>query len=327
MAHLKKILPTCARICLFVLVVGSMLACSTASMILIGTPTTNPATFEAATSEMETAIAEDELATAEAIASQKASQEAEATRIVLATENAKATAGAQATATTLGTATAIARKTQQVLGALATTTAYYQAKQTSTASALAEATIQAQPMFEKIQSLYSSHYIKSTAGVFHALPDFDESWAQMDWYRIWPTGFESKDFVIQTHLTWESASSIANWFSSGCGFTFGTKDSENYFIIFMLMDGNISLNRVQNGGGMHLGSAYYGKPDLPKGEADILLIVDKNQVLFFVNDRLVLRQQQSSIPRGELAMTLLSGTNQDFGTRCQMNNTQLWELD
>jgi hypothetical protein len=87
------------------------------------------------------------------------------------------------------------------------------------------------------------------------------------------------------------------------------------------------LNRVQNGGGAHLGNAYYGKPDLPKGEADITLIVDKNQVLFFVDDRLVFRQQQSSIPKGELAMTLLSGTNQDFGTRCQMTNTQLWELE
>ena len=322
MADQKKSLPTCARLCLLFLLVGNMLACAIASTVLVGTPTPNPATFEAATAEMETAAAEDELASAEVIAS----QEAEATRVVLATENARATRVAQATATALGTATFIARQTQQVVGARATTTAYYQAKQTATAGAFAEATVKAQPMYEKIKSLYSSHYVTSTEGVFYALPDFDESWAQMDWYRWWPTGYEPKDFVIQTHLTWESASNYANWFNSGCGFAFGEKDRDNHYMIFMLMDGNISLRHIRNGNLMNLGSGYYGKPDLPKGEADITLIKDKNQVLFFVDDRLVFRQQESSIPKGNLSTTLLSGTNKDFGTRCQMTDTQLWEL-
>jgi len=322
MADQKISLSTCARLCLLFLLVGSTLACASASTVLRGTPTTDPATFEAETAEMETVAAEDELATAEFVAS----QEAEATRAVLATENARATNVARVTATALGTVTLIARQTQHVVGARATTTAYYQARQTATAGALAEATVNAQPMYEKIKSLYSSHYVKSTEGVFHALPDFDESWAQMDWYRWWPTGYEPKEFVIQTHLTWESASNFANWFSSGCGFIFGEEDRDNHYAIFMLMDGNISLERIRNGNIMNLGKGYYGKPDLPKGEADITLIINKNQVLFLVDDKLVFRQQQSSIPKGNLSSTLLSGTNKDFGTRCQMTDSQLWEL-
>jgi hypothetical protein len=319
----KISLPTCARLCLLFLLVGSTLACATASTVLIGTPTTDPAIFEAATDEMETAAAEDELATTEFVAS----QEAGATRVAQATGNARATGVAQETDIALGTATFFARQTQQVVGARATTTAYYHARQTATAGAFAEATVNAQPLYDKIKSLYSSHYVKSTAGVFHALPDFDESWAQMDWYRWWPTGYEPKDFVVQTHLTWESASNYANWFSSGCGFIFGEEDRDNHYAIFMLMDGNISLERVRNGNIVNLGKGYYGKPDLPKGEADITLVINKNQVLFFVDDRLVFRQQEPSISKGNLSTTLLSGTNKDFGTRCQMTDSQLWELE
>jgi hypothetical protein len=323
MVDQKISLPTCARLCLLFLVVGSTLACATASTVLKGTPTTDPALFQAATDEMETAAAEDELATAEFVAS----QEAAATRVAQATENARASSLARETDIALGTATFIARQTQQVVGARATTTAYYQARQSATAGAFAEATVNAQSMYDKVKSLYSSHYVKSTAGVFHALPDFDESWAQMDWYRWWPTGYEPKDFVIQTHLTWESASNYANWFSSGCGFIFGEEDRDNHYAIFMLMDGYISLERIRNGNIVNLGKGYYGKPDLPKGEADITLVINKNQVLFFVGDRLVFRQQEPSISKGNLSTTLLSGTNKDFGTRCQMTDSQLWELN
>lgn len=326
MANIKKFLPVSAQVCLLFVWIGSSLACATASNVLIGIPTTNPATFEAATTEMQTAVAEDQQATADVLASIKASQEAETTELTQAAEKAQSTSRAQATATALGTATSIARKTEQVLDALATSTAYYQAKQTATAMALVEGTAQAQPMYEEIKSLFENHTIKSTEGTFHALPDFDESWAQMDWYRWWPTGFEPKDFVLKTHLTWESASNTANWFNSGCGFVFGEEDRNNHFVIFMLMDGNISLGRIRNGNMMNLGRSYYGRPDLPKGEADIRLIVDKSLVLFYVDDRVAFRQQLTSIPKGGLSVTLLSGTNKDFGTRCQMTGSQLWEL-
>ena len=41
----------------------------------------------------------------------------------------------------------------------------------------------------------------------------------------------------------------------------------------------------------------------------------------------MLYRQDMSLEEGELSLTLLSGTNKDYGTRCEMTNIELWELD
>jgi len=33
-----------------------------------------------------------------------------------------------------------------------------------------------------------------------------------------------------------------------------------------------------------------------------------------------------ALDSGDLAFILMSGTNKDYGTRCQMKNTDLWDL-
>jgi hypothetical protein len=195
--------------------------------------------------------------------------------------------------------------------------------------AQASATAQAQSMFAIVEGLVEDGHLSRSAGVYHRLPDFDESWAQINYYNIWWTGLSPSDFVIKADVAWDSASSKANWWNSGCGFVFRVNDEGDHYISFFAMDGNVRLFRSLGGKLASIGTSYYGKVDVPKGNAKIMLVVDGGSINFFVNDKRVQNRQDyyEDLSSGRLAYTLVSGTNTGFGTRCQMTNVELWELE
>ena len=181
-------------------------------------------------------------------------------------------------------------------------------------------------MATRIQELYDQGYLDTVDGTYHALPNFDESWAQIDWYQWWRTGYSPSNFVIRVDASWQSASDKANWWYSGCGFVFREDHGESYYYAFLSLDGYVSMMRLVDGNYANLGRSYYGPVDVPEGSAELVLVANGDWLLFFVNQELVHRRQDSRLTSGDLAMTLSSGTNEGFGTRCQMENVDLWVL-
>ena len=61
-------------------------------------------------------------------------------------------------------------------------------------------------------------------------------------------------------------------------------------------------------------------------EADFALIVKGAYAYVLVNEEVVgeYTLAQSKVLRGRLGLSLLSGTNKDYGTRCEMTNLHLW---
>ncbi len=57
-----------------------------------------------------------------------------------------------------------------------------------------------------------------------------------------------------------------------------------------------------------------------------MLVVDDKKIYFYVNDKLVTTAYDNSLNDGNIALTLLSGTNKDYGTRCKMTNIDLFLL-
>lgn len=231
---------------------------------------------------------------------------AAAEKAAKATEDAKAAATAEAAA---------AKSTEQAAQMLA-----------RTATAEGKATAQASDMVSLIEKLQSDGVLTSTGGNYYPMEDFKESWAQLNWYQWWNTGFQPADFVIRTHTAWESASKTANWFAAGCGFVFRAKDVDNHYMIFLALDGNVYWRGYVGGKYREFGKAYAGKIDHLKGEADIVMVVQGDRVVYYVNGNKVFDKKNSELVEGELGLTLNSGTNKDFGTRCEMTNLELWEL-
>lgn len=73
-----------------------------------------------------------------------------------------------------------------------------------------------------------------------------------------------------------------------------------------------------------------GVVDIPEGSAELILLVNGDKIYFFVNGEEVYNSSDAlltgALDSGDLTFILMSGTNKDFGTRCQMKNTDLWDL-
>jgi hypothetical protein len=181
-------------------------------------------------------------------------------------------------------------------------------------------------MFDRIKELYDQGYLNSTAGVYRPIRDFDESWAQLNWYQWTPTGLSPTDFVVRADLAWESASETADWWISGCGFVFRLNEKDDHYLAFLGLDGRLHLYRNLNEVTGELASPYFGRLDVPRGEASMEIIAEGNWFTFFVNGERLHSRQDASLPEGEFALTLVSGTNKDYGIHCRMTNIGLWEL-
>jgi hypothetical protein len=195
------------------------------------------------------------------------------------------------------------------------------------AEAAAQATQQAQDMLAVVERLADDGVLTGTAGAYYSLPDFDQSEAQLDYYFPYPTGRSAADFVVRADAAWESASTTANWWNSGCGFIFRINGRGDHYAVYLGLDGQAYLFKSINNIFTNMGSSYYGKVDVPAGEAALMLAAQGATITFFVNGEQVHQRTDASLRSGLLAYTLVSGTNKDFGTRCQMTDVELWILE
>ena len=271
----------------------------------------------------------DYKATQDKAASTKATEDARRK----ATSDAQSTVAAQKTATQDSAATATAEQQAKMDAQMATVAARNTADaawmatvKAGTAQVEAQSTQQAASMLERLKQLQRDGLISSTEGTYNARPDFDQSWAQLGWYQWWRTGFKLEDFVIRAHAYWESASNIADWYSSGCGFVYVETGAENHYASFLGLDGRVHNYRYKGNKFTEMQGGYVGNVDHMKGDAQIMLVVANNRSTFFVNDRKISSFEDQNLGPGDLGLTLNSGTNKGFGTRCRMINIELWIL-
>ena len=178
------------------------------------------------------------------------------------------------------------------------------------------------------QDYFDQGYISSVDGKFVEYDDFKEEWAQLGWYRTWRLNQTARNFYLSAHFKWTSAYRSAD--ISGCGFAFAIQeDGEKYSVfldrskVYFVVTNEYYKPFSPTRG---TGRVNYGNPFDQPVEADFTLIVEGAYAYVLVDDELVgeYTLSQSKNLRGELGLTLLSGTNKDFGTRCEMTNIHVW---
>jgi hypothetical protein len=201
------------------------------------------------------------------------------------------------------------------------------AEATATPAVDSAATQQATAMMGVVQQLFDEGIIGSMEGEYYRLDDFEESWAQIGYYQWWKTGQTAENFVLSTDIAWESASDRANWPEAGCGIVFSEDGASDHHLAYLSLDGYGKLAQISKGQWKTLASQRYGNLSIPNGNAKIMLVVDDQKINFYVNGQRVANAYDGSLNAGNIALTLLSGTNKDFGTRCQMSNIDLFILE
>lgn len=184
--------------------------------------------------------------------------------------------------------------------------------------------------FAEVQSFYDEGSLPSVDGEYMELDPFKEEWAQINWYRWWwfDETLIANTFVWSGHFSWESASATPN--TSGCGFVFDV-DTEGGSAYAVFLDQSMVLVLDHNGYQVNTtrgtGKVKFTLP----AEADITLIVnDESKRLYVIVDDQFIGEY--SIPLNEaidgtIGFTVLSGTNKDYGTRCEITDMQLWLVE
>lgn len=167
-------------------------------------------------------------------------------------------------------------------------------------------------------------YIASTDGKAKELDPFKEEWAQLGWYQWWLLDNKYADFVFKSHFKWSSAYESAE--VSGCGIVFGLQENKDHYAVFL--DRSRILFLMSRGGRAYEVGKTHGTGRVSfknPAEADFIAIVKGQSAFVSVNDQVAeytLSVDQSSA--GTFGYTLLSGTNRDYGTSCEMTDTMIW---
>ena len=186
------------------------------------------------------------------------------------------------------------------------------------------ATARFDAFYTTLEDFKEKGYVTTTEGEAVDLPPFKEEWAQLGWFRLWPSEIEISDFVFSAHFAWSTAHPTPEL--SGCGFGFGLQENGDYYVVFLdksrVLFGMKRGSNVYNVGKTRgVGRFDYGNP----AEADFVLAVKGQSAYVFVDGEMseyTLSMDQPSA--GQFGFTLLSGTNKDYGTRCEMTDIIIW---
>ena len=178
-----------------------------------------------------------------------------------------------------------------------------------------------------LQFLIDQGVISGIKEEYIPFEDISREFAQINYFSWWNTDYAPTNFVIRSDVNWQSASDSANWPFSGCGWVFGEKDSDNFHMAFLSLDGYGFLKKWVDGKEEVVVKQRYGNVDIPQGSAKLLLSVQNDRAAFYVNGEEMYNIYDGNIDPGKLSFTVLSGTNSGFGTRCEWSNTGLMIFD
>lgn len=191
-----------------------------------------------------------------------------------------------------------------------------------------KATMQQKSLQDWVGELHKEGLIHSISGQYVKLDDFDEKWAQRGWFQWWSTGYRPKNFVLRGNASWESdkADTRPETAYSGCGIVFRATSQKHFYVVYIGLDGEAHLYVFNGKRQAEMTRGRYGQSEF-SGNATYMLVVENDWFTFYVNDKQVIRSSAQTHDEGEIALTLLSGTNSGFGTHCKMTNMELWTLD
>jgi len=153
---------------------------------------------------------------------------------------------------------------------------------------------------------------------------FNEEWAQIGWYQRWVFQDVFSDFLFKAHFKWSTASETPE--ISGCGVVFGLQENGDHYAVFL--DKSRILFVMARGSNLYVvgktsgsGRANFGNP----AEAEFAISVKGQSAYVSVDGKFTeytLSADQTSA--GQFGLTILSGTNRDYGTRCEMTDIVMW---
>jgi len=184
-----------------------------------------------------------------------------------------------------------------------------------------------------VQRYYEDGYLSSTDGNLYPLDDLTLSMAKKNYLDYDYAGFDNQilDFAVWADVKWTNAGPVNYPEYSGCGFSYRFNDSNGDSYTAMVTNDSVLLTYCDSSVG------YCGRVGKTRGRGTLSLsnpasvhfefIVNNNQAYALVDGEFIgeytLSQDKLTNP-GYFLYSIISGTNKDFGTRCEFANANLW---
>jgi hypothetical protein len=133
---------------------------------------------------------------------------------------------------------------------------------------------------------------------------------------------------MSAHFKWTSAYRSAD--SSGCGFIFAEQKNGDHYAVFLdrskVLFAQTDYYYTFMSPTRGTGQVKFGNPFDQPVEADFTLIVKGAYAYVLVDGEPVgeYTLSASRVLPGKIGLAMLSGTNKDFGTRCEITDMHLW---
>lgn len=193
----------------------------------------------------------------------------------------------------------------------------------------------AEPFFGQIQKLYDDGYISDKSGYYISLPDFENNFAgesgvtqtqdryftrtftYIEWNN-YSTGYSARNLVLKADITWENYSDTSLRMG-GCGFFLSGNGNSDLVWISAL-----GIHYISNGA--IAGNKSVGRLGFPEGNATLMITVEYSELNVFVNGEHLDTRKDIYSGKANLLLAIIAGDSRGFGTRCTMENIELWIL-
>ena len=185
------------------------------------------------------------------------------------------------------------------------------------------------PAFRKtVDDLAADGKISGADGDFYYLDDFTNEWAQIEWYQWIPrSGPTMNNFVLRSKIKFESASRTPNWSESGCGWFFRGEEVDTNLTAFYSLEGNLRLFGFNNKTPLSYGRVNHSRAAV-SGEIEMVIYAEDQKVGILIDGVPLIERTDVLVDDNpsQLFSVTFSGTNKDFGIRCDYSEIEFMIL-
>jgi hypothetical protein len=186
-------------------------------------------------------------------------------------------------------------------------------------------------IFSDVQKYKEEGIIPSTDGEYSVLDDYTDWIAKRGFLHYRWLDVTAMDFVYKAHVKWSTAGETYD--TSGCGIVFAVQPNGDHHDHYGVVLDKSRVYFSSSHGGYYddlgktrgTGRLNFGNP----AEADLTLVVYDYKAFVYVDGKFVgeytlSKDQELS---GKFGYGIISGTNHDYGTRCEIKNSRIWKLN
>jgi hypothetical protein len=136
-------------------------------------------------------------------------------------------------------------------------------------------------------------------------------------------GISPVEFFTISDVSWEHPTTNIRESSAGCGYLFNDNEKDQSYFTILTLDNQARLTQVRGNywdGVKHVKDNSMNLSS-PNGKVQLILILVDKRVVFAVDGKIMIDQTVDWQSTGSFGYALLSGTNKDYGTRCNYSNT------